>query len=255
MKTKKDNNRVLVIVLIGIIIIVIVNQIFFQKKFPISRPTEELQDLDSKKVSDEKIADLEKQVSDLTNNKLSINNATSEKSIKTISKTETPSILEPAIPVSKIVNPPTIDVSELSNPKIEIIKLGQIVYDKPYYYGSFYLDIRVTAGEEDIFIPLTTSDSVMANHIGFPYEVIGDYFSGDQKSGIKNCGIQKTITRKEYCFVQSNKSIDLFVVVWLTPNLSGNYAVRFNDITYLQGDNHKEKLFNLSKETKKVYIK
>ena len=117
-------------------------------------------------------------------------------------------------------------------------------------YGSFVLVVRLTAGDKDIYIPQTTSDSTNG-YTGFSYSIEGDEFKGSQDSKIdcsKKSGGQ--------CKISAGETKDIDVIVWLTPDYyeSGNYAVKFNSIGYRYGEKGELNYLPVGKTTEKVYV-
>ncbi len=89
---------------------------------------------------------------------------------------------------------------------------------------------------------------------GFSYSIIGDSFRGNQNSQV-DCSTSTTINKVEYCSIGVGKSSDITATVWLTPNESGTYGLLFENINYLRGDNYIKEVFNINKETQKIYVR
>lgn len=115
-----------------------------------------------------------------------------------------------------------------------------------YAYGGFEIGLAITANDGDILIPKSTTDSA-SGKIGFSYSVHGSEYSGSQDSKI-SCSVMQD----GYCKIKDGRTSTVEVTVWLTPDKSGNYAVRFDDITYFEGGEWKT--YSLGEKTATIYI-
>jgi hypothetical protein len=115
--------------------------------------------------------------------------------------------------------------------------------------GSYELTLEVTAGDEAVSIPKTTTDSV-GGATGFSYSLVGQEFKGSQTSSIicSNYGGNK-------CLIPSGKTKSVRVTVLLNPSESGNYGVSFDKVNYWLGQNTDLQSWKIGKETNAVYVK
>ena len=115
--------------------------------------------------------------------------------------------------------------------------------------GSYELALEVTAGDEAVSIPKTTTDSV-GGTTGFSYSLVGQEFKGSQTSSIicSNYGGNK-------CQIPSGKTKTIRVTVLLNPNESGNYGVSFDRINYWLGRDTELQSRKIGKEANAVFVK
>lgn len=115
-------------------------------------------------------------------------------------------------------------------------------------YGSYEMNITVTALGGDIDIPQSTTDTVGTASIGFSYSVLGG-FGGTQKSRV-SCSLM----RGTYCEINDGTSGNITVTVWLNPGQynNGNYAVQFDQISYLL--NKESKIFDVNRKTANINL-
>lgn len=230
------------------------------------------------KSSDEKIADLQKQLDDLINkkeNSIPVTIPVAKETTKNVPivdnseiiKKQVQAQLEVAIKAkaeqdalaasqnSQKLATQTVTEENNSDAIFKVVSVGQTIYQKPYVYGSYGITIGITTGKDDIYIPKSTSDSTRI-YTGFIYSLIGDSFRGNQSSevGGDGCGTTKTINKEEYCKIKSGESTTIKTTVWLTPEQSGNYGVMFDTITYLKGANYEQGSFDVNKGTQKIYL-
>lgn len=129
--------------------------------------------------------------------------------------------------------------------EFEIRNIRQTSYPDNYggVYGSYEIEIAVTAGSKKIYIPMTTNDSVGTGIIGFKYSIEGGTFKGMQDSEVSCSAIYKN----KYCTVSAGKTRVITTTVWLTPNAQGdgNYAVSFDSLHYYTDINGEKKTLQL----------
>jgi len=212
--------------------------------------------------SSEEIEKLKKQIEDLQNKQIN----TPTKSIEV--KKTTPLVdnselirkqvqeqLEAKLKADKEQEALTISQAQekADNPNFQVLYARQTIFENPSH-GGFDIKVRVTADKEKIYVPKTTTDSTKEMITGFSYSVKGDAFRGRQSSDVE-CSTYRTIRNTEYCSIEIGKSLDITTTVWLTPNESGTYGLLFENINYLHGDNYFTGVFNMNKETQKIYVK
>lgn len=118
-------------------------------------------------------------------------------------------------------------------------------------YGGYRLRTMISAGNKDIYIPKTTSDSTRG-YTGFSYSIIGSDFNGYQRSEV-SC----SIINNNNCKIKAGDTSEISVQIWLVPKFheSGNYAVRFNNIGYRYEPNGQAMYtLALDRESDKIYI-
>jgi hypothetical protein len=138
----------------------------------------------------------------------------------------------------------------ITNTEFSISRLTQTIFKKLgyYSYGGYEVVMVVSALNEDIYIPKTTTDST-SGITGFVYSIGGDSFRGKQKSQVE-CSIYES----NYCWIKKGKTSEVSVTVWLTLEESGNYSVKFNEMNFRRGANGQIETFSINKETQKIYI-
>jgi hypothetical protein len=114
--------------------------------------------------------------------------------------------------------------------------------------GVFILGLLVSSPEKDIYIPQTTTDSTNG-YTAFSYTVEGDDFRG-----IKNSKIDCTLRHAGQCKIKAGQTKQIFVTVWLYPDLPGDYAVRFKDFGYRYGLEGSLIQLPINKSTETVYL-
>ncbi len=222
----------------------------------------ELNYIQSADNSSEEIEKLKKQIEDLQNKQtdIPVKNIETKKVTSTVDNSElikkqVQEQLEAKLKAQKEKEALVVVDQEEENvdgPDFEVIAVRQTIFENPSY-GGFEIEIMVTANEEKIYIPKTTTDSTKAI-TGFTYSIKGDAFRGNQNSEV-NCSTSTTIKSIEYCSIGIGKSSDITTTVWLTPNESGNYGLLFEDINYLYGENHLSGAFNINEVTQKIYVR
>lgn len=138
-----------------------------------------------------------------------------------------------------------------TNSEFSVPRVTQTIFKKPgyYSYGGYEITLVVNAVNEDIYIPKTTSDST-SGVTGFIYSIGGDSFRGKQTSKV-DCSIYEA----NYCWIQKGKTSEVTATIWLTPDVSGNYSVKFDVMNFKRGGvSGKIESFNIDKETQKIYI-
>ncbi len=152
-------------------------------------------------------------------------------------------IVEPV----KVVEPIVVGVP---NSEFTIERVTQSIFKKTgyYSYGGYEVSLVIVANDSDIYIPKTTSDST-SGVTGFIYSILGDDFRGRQSSQVECANYEAN-----YCWIKKGKTMTITTTVWLTPNESGNYSVKFDTMNFRRGANGKLESFNIDKETQKIYI-
>ena len=158
--------------------------------------------------------------------------------------------IQSSVQVTEPVKTEMKEEEKVSGPKFEITQVTQTIFKGRdfYTYGGYQVNIKVSAGSNEIYIPMTTTDSTQGL-TGFIYSIKGDDFSGEQKSQV-SCNLM----HGKYCKIAANSSQDISVVIWLTPNSSGNYSVRFDSMSFLEGTSEDVKSFSIERETQKIYL-
>ncbi len=155
-------------------------------------------------------------------------------------------IVTPEVKIEAPVPDPTP-----SDITFNVTRITQTIFEETpteYGYGGFEISVEVFANGGDVFIPMTTNDST--NGItGFVYSIKGDEFRGEQDSEI-SCGRRID----GYCKINDGSSSIITTTVWLTPNQSGNYGVRFDKVRAKIGTNGTLQSYELGKETEHIYI-
>jgi hypothetical protein len=231
--------------------------------FSRKEPTPKVQ-VETQKNSEEKINELQKQLDELKKEKenSTVKNNTNQtrgvEDLEIVKKTNQgkadienePKVAQEVLSISQDLNAETEEVK--SDVVFKIVHVGQTIYSKPDVYGAYGLTIEVTAGNEDVFIPQSTTDSTRI-FTGFMYSLVGDSFRGSQISEVE-CVTTTTVNHEPYCKIKSGKSTLITTTVWLTPEQSGNYGVMFDAINYFIGVNFKEGSYNFNKSTQKIYL-
>jgi len=160
-------------------------------------------------------------------------------------------------PVSEEVQPEPEEVSIAEEPEesvaapevnpISVLSVGQTAFPDSFggVYGSYGMTLRVQPETADIYIPMTTNDSLGTGEIGFAYKVTGQSFRGRQDSEVTEC----TNFQNNLCKFKVGQDKNIKVTVWLFPDedSSGNFGINFQGITYFEGGERKE--FTLNQET------
>lgn len=152
------------------------------------------------------------------------------------------------VPKEELVK--VVDKATNNNPEFSVSRVVQAIFRKPGYltYGGYEITVVVSAINEDIYIPKTTSDST-SGVTGFEYIIGGDDFRGMQTSKV-DCSIYEA----NYCWIQKGKTREVTATVWLTPNESGNYSIKFDSMNFKKGENGKLESFSINKETQRIYL-
>lgn len=221
---------------------------------------------DTKPVNDssEEIEKLKKQIEDLQNKQIDtpVKNIEAKKVTPPVDNSElikkqVQEQLEAELRKQKEAEEALVAVDQepeiIAGPKFEVFGPRQIVFENPSH-GGFDILVRVTADTEKIYIPKTTTDSTKSMLAGFSYSIKGDSFRGIQNSEV-DCSTSRTINKIEYCSIGIGKSSDVTATVWLTPNESGTYGLLFENINYLRGDNYFKGVFDINRETQKIYVR
>lgn len=146
----------------------------------------------------------------------------------------------------------TVEEVNTQSETIEIIHVGQTAFEDDYggVYGAYGLDIKITAVDQEIMIPMTTTDSIGSGVIGLSYNTEGNpAFKGRQESKLK-CAIMTN----GFCKVKPGDDLTVELTVWLMPDseTSGNYALNFDEMKYfIDGE---EKTFSIDRSTSKINI-
>lgn len=149
-------------------------------------------------------------------------------------------------------NPPvsdeSIDQSDSQAPiKVEVQYITQTIFQEEGY-GGYEIGLDITAGEKDIFIPMTTTDSTLGA-TGLSYSIEGDTFRGDQESKV-SCSLKTG----ENCKIKAGNTSTIVVTVWLTPIESGNYGVSFNKLGYGFDTTNYLQYYSVYEETEIIYL-
>lgn len=167
--------------------------------------------------------------------------------IKTeVEKSETPVTQEKTEDVKEVV------ISQVPEMSFDVTRLTQTIFEETpssWAYGGFEITLNITANIDDVFVPMTTSDSTKGV-TGFIYSIQGDSFQGQQDSRV-SCSRK---TSDNYCRIAKGDSINITTTVWLTPSQSGNYGILFDKFKAKIGLNGVLKTYNLSQETEHIYV-
>ncbi len=136
-------------------------------------------------------------------------------------------------------------IVKANTPALVAKNVGGTIYEG---YGSYGFDLVVTAGDSDVFIPRTTSDST-SGFTGFVYTIQGQEFRGSQSSDV-SCSIKY----EGFCKVRANTTSLIEVTVWLTPAIAGNYGISFNRVNYLVEGDTERRAIDIDKGTELLYI-
>lgn len=147
----------------------------------------------------------------------------SEPQIHETAAIETETESESAVEVDTVPEP-------LPDVSVTVESIGQISYDDGYggTYGAYWLEMRVSANNSDVYISPRTSDST-GSIIGVSYSVPGG-FKGNQESEI-DCAYRKD----DFCYIKHGASRLIDVTVWLIPESNdddGNYRVTFEQLHF-----------------------
>jgi len=236
----------------AVLLLILVSSVVLLNSVPSLKSTFIKKDTSSELALEKRIAELESQIvssgeqkSDTSDN---VKNAQPVPRVVTTAK-ETTQSTSPAVP-----QPTTIVTTEQVKPVVmEFLSVARTRYeptDKTYGYGSFQLKIKVTANGSDAYIPISTSDSTVGTGItGFSYSPTGDSFRGAQDSKI-SCSVRY----KNYCKIKSGESETITTTVWLTPELAGNYGIRFSNVKIMSGEGSTFVSYPINQETDSIYI-
>lgn len=101
-------------------------------------------------------------------------------------------------------------------------------------YGFYKTRLKITAGNQDLYIPKTTTDSAINDIIGISYSTIGGDsvdFKGIRLSTVA-CSTTKDIPAGNVCYVRAGTSLDIDVNIYLRPDESGTYSIKLENIRY-----------------------
>ena len=169
---------------------------------------------------------------------------------------QAPAIQEPEIQDVEVEKAPEVKEEkpiEIENVSpISVAAVRQTSYPDGYggVYGAYELVLKVQANVDDIYIPMTTTDTVSASEIGFSYSIVGPEFRGVQNSDVSGC----TNFNNNFCKFKVGQDKYITVTVWIYPDSdsNGNYSVNFGTVTYYEGDERKE--FVVDRETAKINL-
>ncbi|OHA58844.1 MAG: hypothetical protein A2571_00460 [Candidatus Vogelbacteria bacterium RIFOXYD1_FULL_44_32] len=172
------------------------------------------------------------------------------KAITNEPKPTNPIVNYPAITDSaSIIAPESVEPALSDDPEIKVDWVGSNVYSRDGgTYGSYSIDISITAGNKDVYVPQATSNSKNMT-IGFFYTVDGKEFNGTQDSDV-NCGLM----RENFCRIKAGKTSKIGATIWLIPYSSGNYSVKFLKMMYRIDGESKMRTFELNENVGPLFI-
>ncbi len=169
---------------------------------------------------------------------------TSESKVKVIEiKKKDVEATDPAIGAVKVITP---DIT-INEPFLTQSKFSG--------YGAYEIRLKIKANNDDIYIPLTSTDSTKGR-TGFSYYIKGGEFKGLQKSKVSCSQIKenKPIDGSTSCFISKGQTLEVIATVWLTNLQFGNYSLVFNKLGYFTESDYAMKTYLLDKETEILYL-
>lgn len=138
---------------------------------------------------------------------------------------------------------------------ITVTGLKQTIYLDEYKrpYGSYQLELSVDPDGGDIFIPMTTTDTMGTGLIGFSYSITSG-FKGSQDSQV-SC----SLSVGKFCkFKSDGQARNVTVTIFLDPDSdnAGNYAVNFENINYYYSPDgsSKQETFSINRKTQTIHL-
>ena len=117
--------------------------------------------------------------------------------------------------------------------------------------GIYKLSLDITAGAEDILIPLTTTDSTKGE-TGVSYSVSGDQtFSGERKSEVK---CFSGVAYGNSCVVKAGTTESVTATIWLLPIADGTFGISFTNLGYKVTRDGELNKYPINKATEEIYI-
>lgn len=140
---------------------------------------------------------------------------------------------------------------QMSDFEFEVTRVTQSIFEETsttYAYSGYEITVKLTANKDDIYIPMTTTDSTNGL-TGFIYSVVGDHFRGDQESKV-SCSKRND----NLCKIAKGESNEITTTVWLFPELSGTYGVMFDKMKVGVGSGGEFKTYNIGETTESIHI-
>lgn len=159
-------------------------------------------------------------------------------------------------PVATVPEPVLNTTEKPVDPKFEVLAVRQTIFkdkDYGYSYGGYEITIKVTAGRDNVYVPKSTTDSTNNETkylTGFAYTIQGDEFQGLQDSKVL-CGL----ATKNFCKTEAGQSREIVTTVWLIPDETGNYGIKFDNLTFVRGSiDGTPETHELNKIAQKLYL-
>lgn len=148
---------------------------------------------------------------------------------------------------------PTVDLNNpgATVPTFVARKIGATIYKGSGIYsgyGSYGFELVVTAGDKDVYIPRSTSDST-SGLTGLSYSATGQEFRGTRNSEVSCSPVSNG-----YCHVKAGSTSTLKFTVWLMPDLAGGYGVSFSQLSYLLAGETDPRTFKIGQKTEAIYV-